>query len=129
MQTIDVTCAVIVDNGSVLVTQRGSGMNRAGKWEFPGGKIKAGETPETCIIREIKEELNVDIYVISSLQPVIHSYLDITIRLIPYVAKISKGLIKLHEHSGYEWAEKEKLLFYDWAAADIPVAEQVMKTI
>jgi len=126
MKNIDVTCAVIVRDESVLITQRGAGMDRSGKWEFPGGKLEKNETAEQCIIREIKEELDIDIKVIRWLEPVKYSYPDITIRLIPCLAKIISRKITAHEHSDYKWVSKNELMSFDWAPADIPVAKQVL---
>ena len=127
MKRIDVTCAVIIRNGKILVTQRGQQMARPGKWEFPGGKIENGETAEECIKREIKEELNLEINVIQWVNPVNHSYPDIAIRLIPCVAEIRSGEIKLKEHSKFDWITKDDIAGLDWSPADIPVAKQIME--
>ena len=124
---LDVTCAVIKHNGLILITQRGAGMDRAGKWEFPGGKIVEGESSEQCIVREIKEELNIDISVMEWLEPVEYSYPDIRIRLIPCIAKITSGTINLIEHSKDEWVKIENLLSYDWSSADIAVVNQLLQ--
>ncbi len=125
---IDVACAVIVRNGSFLVTQRGSGMDRSGKWEFPGGKTEKHETAEQCIMREIKEELDINIKVIHWLNPVEHTYPDITIRLIPCIAEIISGTITVHEHSDHKWVSKKELMSFEWLPADIPVVKQVLNT-
>ena len=121
----DVTCAIIIRDSTVLITQRGAGMKRAGRWEFPGGKVYRGETREECIVREIREELSVDVAVLEWLEPVEYSYPDISIRLIPCMAEIKDGTIKLTEHSKYEWVKAEKLLTYDLSSADVLVAKQV----
>jgi len=124
---LDVTCAVIIRNGLILITQRGAGMDRAGKWEFPGGKIVEGESSEECIVREIKEELNIDISVTDWLKPVKYFYPDISIQLIPCTAEITGGTINLIEHSKYEWVKTENLLTYDLSFADVAVAEQILQ--
>jgi 8-oxo-dGTP diphosphatase len=129
MKRIDVTCAVIIRDGFILITQRGADMDRAGKWEFPGGKVKNGELPEACIVREIKEELNIDISVKEWLKHVEYSYPDIEIRLIPCIAEITGGTLKLNEHSEYEWAKKEELLSFDLVTADVAVVEQVVEML
>ena len=123
---IDVTCAIIISDGIVLIAQRGAGMVRAGRWEFPGGKIVEGESREECIVREIKEELSIDIAVIEWLTPVEHSYPDVRIRLMPCFAEITGGTINLTEHSKYEWVKAENLLTYDLSPADVAVVEQVL---
>jgi 8-oxo-dGTP diphosphatase len=124
---LDVTCAVIIRNGRILITRRGPGTARAGKWEFPGGKMIEGESREECIVREIKEELSIDISVTEWLKPVEHSYPDIHIRLIPCMAEITDGSIQLTEHSKYEWVKIKNLLSYDWSPADIAVVDQLLQ--
>jgi 8-oxo-dGTP diphosphatase len=117
---IAVSCAIIVnDENKILVTQRGASMKLPLKWEFPGGKVEANESPENCLIREIKEELDIDINIKSSLEPVEHHYKEFSIRLIPFVCKINSGKIKLSEHADYRWLNKNELLDLDWAEADV----------
>ncbi len=123
---IDVTCALIIRDGFILITQRGAGMDRAGKWEFPGGKVKSDETHDDCIRREIKEELSIDIVIKRWLVPIEYSYPDIKIRLIPCIATITGGTLKLIEHSKYEWVKTEDLPSYDWSQADVAVVKQLM---
>lgn len=91
------------------------------KWEFPGGKIRRGETAEECLHREIREELGVSISVESALQPTTHEYPSVTVTLYPFVCTIADGEIELHEHADMIWLPPEKLAELDWAAADIPV--------
>jgi 8-oxo-dGTP diphosphatase len=128
MDIIDVTCAVIIRKGRILAVQRGVQMSRPGKWEFPGGKIEKGETKEQCIVREIREELDTDIAVKEWLEPVVHHYPDISIRLLPCIAEIISGEIKLKEHSSFKWIPKDKLSMPDWADADIDVVQQAVSS-
>lgn len=124
---IDVACAIIITpEKRVLVTQRSADMRHPLKIEFPGGKVEAAEMPDACIVREIKEELNLDIQPIYEMQPHIHAYPDITIRLIPFVCRVIGGEIKLREHLTYAWLTPVELLDLDWAAADIPVLQQYL---
>jgi len=123
---IVVTCAVIIRDGFILSTQRGAGMDRAGKGEFPGGKIKSNETHDDCIRREIKEELSIDIVVKRWLVPIEYSYPETDIRLIPCIATITGGTLKLIEHSKYEWVKTVNLPYYDWSQADVAVIKQLM---
>jgi len=125
MNIIDVTCAVIVRYEYFLVTQRGEQMSRAGKWEFPGGKVEKDETEEQCLLREIKEELNIGIRIKRRLMPVVHHYNDISIRLVPFLAEIQTGDIELKEHLNFKWVKNEELEHLDWAPADIPVVKQI----
>jgi 8-oxo-dGTP diphosphatase len=122
---IDVTCAVIRnEEGLVLAVRRGPGMDNAGKWEFPGGKTKPGEDHEDCIIREIDEELGLDIVICGVLDEVIHDYGDKKIRLIPFVCDTLSAKPLLREHDACRWIIPGELLTLDLTAADVPVAGQ-----
>ncbi len=125
---IQVSCAIIVNSiGKVLVTQRSINMPLPLKWEFPGGKIEADETAEECLIREIREELNIEIQITSSLPPNDHQYPDKLIRLIPFICRQKGGEIILKEHASYKWLDAKDLLDLDWAEADVGVARRLRK--
>jgi 8-oxo-dGTP diphosphatase len=122
---IDVTCAVIRnDEGLVLVVRRGPMMDNAGKWEFPGGKTMPGEDHEDCIIREIDEELAIDIIITGCLDKVEYDYEDKQIRLIPFLCETLSSKPILREHDEYRWMTPGDLLKLDMTSADIPVAQQ-----
>lgn len=124
---IQVTCAVIIrEDGRVLVTQRGDQMKLPLKMEFPGGKIEPGETAEACLIREIFEELEIDIAIVGRLPSNDHDYPDFSIRLHPFVCRITEGNIVLKEHAAYFWLDKNELNGLDWAAADVPVVQNYL---
>jgi 8-oxo-dGTP diphosphatase len=124
---IKVSCSIIVNSiGQVLVTQRSINMPLPLKWEFPGGKIEENETAEKCLIREIREELNIEIKITSALSPNDHQYPDKLIRLIPFICKQTGGEIILKEHADYKWLDVKDLLDLDWAEADVPVVEQYL---
>ncbi|MCC5937065.1 MAG: (deoxy)nucleoside triphosphate pyrophosphohydrolase [Lunatimonas sp.] len=125
---IEVTCAVICQGGLVLSVRRSMHKPRPGKWEFPGGKVKAGESEADSLKREILEELNVDIVIGVKLIPVDHCYPDIQIRLIPFLAEIKSGNIRLVDHSEMVWLPLEKLHELDWSEADLGVLSQVKAT-
>ena len=130
MSVIDVTCALIVDNQNhLLAAQRSSAMSLPLKWEFPGGKVESGETSEKCLLREIKEELNVEIEIVKRLDSNIHTYPSITIKLIPFVCRIISGQIILKEHIKYQWSNKANLLDLDWADADIPILNNYLSSL
>jgi 8-oxo-dGTP diphosphatase len=126
MKKIQVTCAIILLNNKVLVVQRSEAMSLPLKWEFPGGKIEKGETAENCIKREIKEELNIEIELMSRLSPSIFDYPNFSIELIPFRANYKDGDIKLAEHKQFLMLEKEKLSALDWAEADIPILNEFL---
>lgn len=119
---VDVTCALIIDNQNRLfAAQRSSKMSLPLKWEFPGGKIELNESSEECLIREIKEELNIDIKIVENLPSNIHAYPSIVIQLIPFICRQIDGIITLKEHINFKWLSTNELLDLDWAEADIPI--------
>jgi len=125
-----VSCAIIINSlNQILVTQRSAAMHLPLKWEFPGGKIEENETPEACLIREIREELNIDIEIIEGLSPNDHHYGDKSIRLIPFICKHTGGEIELKEHAEYKWLDRTNLLDLDWAAADVGVVREFLVKI
>ncbi|PQJ75210.1 (deoxy)nucleoside triphosphate pyrophosphohydrolase [Polaribacter gangjinensis] len=121
---INVTCAIIEHNEKIVVVQRSEFMNLPLKWEFPGGKIENNETEEACIKREIKEELNIEIELISRLSPVTYKYPSFEIKLIPFIAKYINGEINLSEHKQFDWLTKDRLNNLDWAEADIAILKE-----
>ena len=125
MTPIQVTCGIIYKDGKILAAQRSEKMSLPLKWEFPGGKLVGGETEEECLIREIKEELNIIIAIQQRLHPVIHDYGHFTIQLIPFIATHISGDLHLLEHKQAEWFTPEELENLDWAPADIPILQQI----
>jgi 8-oxo-dGTP diphosphatase len=126
-----VVCAVIEQNGLILCAQRSETMALPLKWEFPGGKIEPGEAEEPALIREIQEELNVKIEILERLP--VHDYAytpEKVIRLIPYHCVIKDASqIQAREHAELRWVERHKLLELDWAAADVPVVNDVIQNL
>lgn len=118
---LKVCCAIIQHDNKVLVAQRSESMLLPLKWEFPGGKVEKGESAEDCIIREIKEELRLEISIVKQLTPVIHHYDSFSLELFPFVCISNTGEFEKAEHKSIVWSTKEDLLSYDWAAADIPI--------
>lgn len=126
---IEVTCAIIVEKDKVLATRRSETMPHPLKWEFPGGKLKDGESPEVCIVREIREELGVEVVVKQVLSPVTHHYQEHSIKLIPFICHILDGIISLTEHMDYSWIAPAELGGVDWLEADVEVAEMVKEAL
>jgi 8-oxo-dGTP diphosphatase len=121
---IKVTCAVIRnDEEQVLVVQRGENTDHPLKWEFPGGKIESGESEEECILREIQEELSMEIVICSRLDNVTYDYGKKKIILIPFVCDTLDELPVLNEHAAFRWVGCHELVDIDFSEADIPVAE------
>lgn len=126
---IEVSCAIIEADGLVLVAQRGEAMSMPLKWEFPGGKIHDGESPQECLRRELMEELSIEVTVLRPLPPAIHDYPGFSITLFPFICKIVSGEITLHEHSAVRWLLPEELHSVEWAEADIPVVSDYLSTL
>ncbi|SET11073.1 8-oxo-dGTP diphosphatase [Natronincola peptidivorans] len=125
---IEVAAAIIVDQeGRILIAKRKEGQKRGGLWEFPGGKIEVGETPEKCLKRELKEEMNIDIKVNEYFGENIYAYEDITIKLLAYYAEILKGSIQLKDHDTYKWVKSKSLGNYAFAAADVQFVKELIK--
>ncbi len=125
---IFVACAIIRNGDKILCVQRSSTMSLPLKWEFPGGKVEQFETAENCIKREILEELNVKIKIVATLSANIHKYAEnLVVNLIPFICEIIEGKIILKEHKNYCWLQQEEMIKLDWAAADIPIVEEILK--
>jgi 8-oxo-dGTP diphosphatase len=121
-----VACAVILRDKHVLVVQRGLQMRLSGKWEFPGGKIEQGESVEDCIVREIHEELSMDISVLEQWPSVFHDYGDQQIELVPLLCSTTMENPVLKEHQAFVWADLVVALRLEWAAADMPVRDMAL---
>jgi 8-oxo-dGTP diphosphatase len=121
MKHLQVSCAIIERDGFVLATRRSAVMSQPGKWEFPGGKIAAGETPEDCLRREILEELGIRVRLGARLPASTHRYPSLTVTLYPFICSIAAGEIVLHEHAAMNWLPPGELHSLDWAEADVPV--------
>lgn len=125
---IQVTCAIIVKNNRVLCAQRSENMPHSLLWEFPGGKIEAGETASTCIIREIKEELNMNIKILEALESHFYTYAQKKkIELIPFICSCIDGNLMLKEHKDIRWVLFSELNHLDWVEADVSIAAFLMK--
>lgn len=127
MKRIKVTAGIITDHDKVLITRRPPKENFVGGWEFPGGKIEMNETPEACLARELKEELNIDVFVGNFCTEVCHDYGNMNIHLMAYYCTILDGEIQISVHDKYKWVKINDLLKYDLLPADIPIAKKVME--
>jgi 8-oxo-dGTP diphosphatase len=125
---VPVTAAILRDDrGRVLLTQRREKDARALKWEFPGGKLRDGESPEDCLKREIEEELGIQTEVGEIFHVVSHQYPERTILLMGYVCEWCGGEIHLRAHRSYRWVEPARLLTFDLAEADRPIARKLVQ--
>jgi len=96
------------------------------KWEFPGGKIDKGESPEECLKRELVEELGIQVCVRKNLPVTTHHYPTFKVTLHPYICSINSGEIVLNEHDAITWLPPEKLYTLDWSEADLPVIDSYL---
>ncbi|HOB09897.1 MAG TPA: 8-oxo-dGTP diphosphatase MutT [Limnochordia bacterium] len=127
MKSIRVAAGIIKDRDQVLITRRAPHEHHAGGWEFPGGKIEAGETPEACLARELKEELDIDVAVGGLCTNVTHNYGDVTVELIAYYCTIVAGELHMSVHDMCKWVNINDLLKYDLLPADVPIARKIME--
>jgi 8-oxo-dGTP diphosphatase len=117
-----VVCGIVIDaSGHVLACLRPPGKHLADKWEFPGGKIEPGETPQVALIRELREELDVDVEILHPLTPVLWDYGRGPIRLIPFVCRITYGTPKALDHAEIRWIMPSAAHELNWAEADGPI--------
>jgi 8-oxo-dGTP diphosphatase len=121
-----VTAAVIENDDKILITQRKKGKQGELLWEFPGGKLEEGESPYECIVREIKEELNIDIEVIDILDVVFHRYTEFNMLMLVYRCRLKRGDIMAKEVEDFRWVSPYELKEYNFLEADIGVVEKIV---
>lgn len=120
---IEVVCALIERDGCVLMAQRPAHKHLGGKWEFPGGKVEAGESPVVALHRELLEELGCCVEVLRLLQPQSHDYGTVKVHLIPFVVRLLPGsdAPQALEHTALSWVPAGELAGLDLPAADLPI--------
>lgn len=126
---IDVVGAVLIRDGRVLAAQRGGGGPLSGFWEFPGGKIESGETPQEALQRELQEELLVDAIIGDHVETTAHEYDFGIVTLATYYATLNDGEPQLTEHTSVRWLEPSDLKSINWAPADVPAVERIMRDL
>ena len=128
MHQIEVVAAIICQDNQIFATQRGYGDFKGG-WEFPGGKVEPGETPEAALVREIREELAVEISVGELLTTVEYDYPNFHLTMHCYLCQLTGGELRLLEHEAARWLGKGELYSVEWLPADvgiIPLVEKVL---
>ena len=127
MKTIEVVAAIIHREGRILATQRGYGEYK-GWWEFPGGKMEPGETEEQAIVREIREELNVEICVERKVCTVEHDYPQFHLTMHCFWCSIACGELELKEHQSAKWLATSEWESVEWLPADVLVMDALKKS-
>ncbi len=125
----DVTAAIILKEGKVFIARRAPGQNHGGGWEFPGGKVETGETPEECLKRELFEELNITTVIKGFFGESLYHDSRGSIRLLSYFVDIVDGEIELRVHDLYKWVEIDNLTKYNLLPADLPIAMKLNEMI
>jgi len=118
-----VACALVDADGRVLIAQRPEGKALAGLWEFPGGKLEPGETPEAALIRELREELGIEVNA-ACLAPFVfttHAYESFHLLMPLWLCRRWSGVVKAHEHKALAWVKPNRLSDYPMPPADEPL--------
>ncbi|MCD8446443.1 (deoxy)nucleoside triphosphate pyrophosphohydrolase [Tenacibaculum finnmarkense] len=128
MKKVEVVAAIIIHNDLIFCAQRGENKLTyiSNKFEFPGGKIEAGETKKEALKRELIEELNITPEINNLYLTVTHTYPDFELTMHSFICVVNSTDITLNEHISGQWLSKEKLSNLDWAAADLPIVKKLM---
>lgn len=128
MKIVRVVAAVIRKDDKIFATQRGYGEFKDG-WEFPGGKIEEGETPEQALAREIKEELDTEIKVGKLIDTIEYDYPNFHLSMDCFCCEIVQGGLELREHEAARWLTKEKLYSVEWLPADVELIGKIKEML
>ncbi len=128
MRSINVVAAIIRDDNKIFATQRGHGEYKDG-WEFPGGKIEPGETPQQALVREIKEELDTEIVVGELLTTIEYDYPMFHLSMQCFWCKILDGTPVLKEHEDARWLDSEHIGSVEWLPADLSIIRMIKEQI
>ena len=128
MKTVRVVAAVIRDNNRIFATQRGYGDLKGG-WEFPGGKIEKGETPQEALKREICEELDTEILVGELIDTIEFDYPTFHLSMDCFWCEVVKGDLVLKEHEAARWLQKEQIYEVEWLPADVSLVEKIRQIV
>ncbi len=122
---VEVSAALIFRDGKLLITQRRAKSHLGGLWEFPGGKREAGETFEQCLVREIREELGVEISVASLFEEILHDYPEKSVHLKFFICKILSDEPQPLDCAAVKWVAKTELANFEFPAADAQLLKKL----
>lgn len=122
-----VVAALIFDEDRLLICKRPNSKALSHLWEFPGGKVEAGESDETALIRECVEELDVELEVLEFFDEINHDYDEFSVNIKFYKCKIKNGELKNKEHEDMKWIKAADIFKYDFCPADFPVAKKLLE--
>ncbi len=124
---VEVSAALIFCSGKLLITQRHADSHLGGLWEFPGGKREPDETFEQCLVREIREELGIEVRVSELFEDITHAYAEKTVRLKFFVCKLISGQPQLLDCAAFKWVEKAELADYKFPTADARLLKRLLR--
>ena len=124
-RSIEVSAALIFHEGKILITQRHAKSHLGGLWEFPGGKREPNETFEQCLVRELREELGVEVEVGRLFEEITHAYAEKTVHLKFFACKLISGELRTLDCAAFKWVEKAELAGYEFQAADAKLLEKL----
>lgn len=126
--TVEVAIALVWDAERLLVTQRPAGTHLAGKWEFPGGKLEPGETAEACAVREVLEEVGLQVTALARRAPIRHSYSERHVLLHPVDCQLRGGELSLLEVSDARWVQRHELAALPFPDANRDLIAELMRS-
>jgi mutator protein MutT len=129
MKRIDVAIAVVLEAGKILICQRKSDDSFGGFWEFPGGKTEEGETIENCLLRELREELDLAVEPVEPLTPIVHNYPHVHLTLHPFLCRRVAGEPKLIECQKIEWIAPTSLRDFRFPPANEALLDEIVRRI
>ena len=127
MEFLVVTAGIVRKDKKILLAQRKPNSHLGFQWEFPGGKMEKGESPEACLKRELQEELNIEVEVTDIFSVVSHRYSDKQILLLAYLCIYQQGETIAKDCADFRWITIEELSSFSLAEADVPIAEKITK--
>lgn len=126
---ITVVAGLIREGDRILICQRPAGKARGLLWEFPGGKVEAGESKEAALVRECREELDVTLEVGKVYAELTYEYPDVTVRLTLFEARINEGVPRNIEHADVKWIKPEEITEYPFCPADKEICGKISKSV